>query len=334
MKVIGYATTSPGKRLEPFSYELGKLSSHEVRIQISHCGICHSDVHLIDNDWQISKYPLVPGHEVIGIVSEMGTEVSTLRIGDRVGVGWQCGSCLECEYCVKGDENLCQDSSSTCVGRYGGFSEMLQTDSRFAFKIPDGLESDSAAPLLCGGITVYSPLRHFGVLPGMHVGVVGIGGLGHLAVQFARNFGCRVTAFSTTKSKEEEALALGAHAFIPSNDLDELAHAAYTLDFILVTANATLDWESYVRALKPNGKLCFVGAAPDNLTVSIMELLSKRKSICGSPIGGRHTIREMLSFAANNDIYAKTEVLPMSEVNTALDKVRANKARYRMVLKN
>jgi len=333
MTIKSYAATQAKSALTAHTYQEKSLSPHEVRVKVSHCGVCHSDVHLIDNDWGFSSYPLVAGHEVIGTVEALGTAVTHLRAGQRVGIGWASGACMECEYCVRGDDNLCAKSQATAVGRPGGFGEALIVDGRFAFPIPDQLTSENAAPLLCGGITVYAPLRVFGVTPSMKVGVVGIGGLGHLALQFARAWGCEVTAFSSSADKAAEAQAFGAHHFVSSVDQAAMESHKSSLDFILSTVHADLDWNTYLNLLRPDGKLCFVGVPQSQIQIAAFGLIAGRRSICGNPTGSRHQIQEMLEFAARHGIEAKTEVLPMSEINQALDRVRSNKARYRMVLK-
>lgn len=332
MKIDAFAALATGQPLQPISYEVGAPGRNEVLVQVSHCGICHSDVHLIDNDWRISRYPLVPGHEVVGTVIALGEEVHWLAIGDRVGIGWQAGSCMQCEWCLTGQEQLCSQSKATCVGRHGGFANHVMADARFAFQIPEGLSSAEAAPLLCGGITVYAPLRRYDVRHWHRVAVVGIGGLGHLALQFAAAMGCEVWAISSSASKAAEAMALGAHHFVDSAQENALAALAKTFDFILVTATADLDWQPYVRALRPNGQLVFVTGHATKLQVPASTLL-EHKAIKGSEIGGRALIQEMLQFAARKGIHAQTEVLPITQVNDALAKVRDNTVRYRMVLK-
>jgi uncharacterized zinc-type alcohol dehydrogenase-like protein len=334
MSINAYATPAAKKPLEKFQYEPKELGPHDIEVKITHCGLCHSDIHLIDNDWQISEYPLVPGHEIIGAVTAVGSEVTSFEQGQRVGIGWQRSSCLRCEWCLKGQENLCPEQQATCVGHHGGFAEMIRADSRFAYAIPDELESENAGPLLCGGITVYSPLRNYGVKPWMKVGVIGIGGLGHLALQFARAIGCEVTAFSSTPEKETEAKSFGAHRFIASKEKGALEKAANSLDFIINTVFAGLDWAAYLNVLRPNGKLCFVGAPPTPIRIFAFPLLVGQKSICGSVIGSRSAIREMLDLAARHGIKTKTEIVPMDQVNAVITKVRENKARYRMVLVN
>jgi len=332
MPIHAYAATAAGTPLGPFAYEPEPLGSHGIEISVSHCGICHSDLHLIDNDWGNSTYPLVPGHEVVGEVIAVGSAVSDHQVGDRVGVGWQCGSCGHCDHCVAGDEPFCADNRATCVGRFGGYADRLRVDGRFAFAIPAALSSEVAAPLLCGGATVYTPLRCFGVRPDHRVGVIGIGGLGHLAVQFAHAFGCEVTAFSSSPDKEAEARELGAHHFVASGDTDALGAAAGSLDFILSTVNVSLDWTAYLNALRPRGHLCIVGAVPSALEIPVFPLMVGQRAVCGSVIAGRPMMREMLAFAARHRIGAHTEAMAMTEVNAALDRLRAGQARYRIVL--
>jgi uncharacterized zinc-type alcohol dehydrogenase-like protein len=333
MAINAYAALQAKQKLQPHTYDPAPLGPNEVEIEITHCGICHSDVHLIDNDWGISQYPLVPGHEIVGIVRSAGAGAH-LKPGQRVGVGWQCGSCMNCEWCVRGEENCCPDNRATCVGRPGGFAKSIRVDGRFAFLIPDGMASENAAPLLCGGITVYSPMRLFGVQPHHKVGVIGIGGLGHLGIQFAAAMGCEVTAFSTSPDKEDEARAFGAHYFVVTKDAGHMKAAANTQDFILNTVFASLDWGLWLSILRTRGTMFVLGAPPGNLEIPGFQLLLGQKAVRGSAIGDRSTIREMLEFADRHGVEAKTEVMPMSKANEAIEKVRRNQARYRMVLKN
>ena len=334
MPIDCWAAMAAKESLRPFQYEPKELAACEVEINITHCGICHSDVHLIDNDWGISPYPLVPGHEIIGSVSALGTNVTTLKIGQRVGVGWQRGACLECDYCGRGEENLCLRAVPTCVGGYGGFATRIRVDRHFVFPVPDALDSATAAPLLCGGVTVFTPLRVFGVTPVMKVGVIGIGGLGHLALQFAKAFGCEVTAFSSTPAKEPEARQFGAQHFVTSSDAQAMAKAANSLDFLFATTSVGMDWNALLNVLRPKGKLCVLGGAPVPLTVSPFPLVLGQRTICGSPVGGRASMNEMLDFAARHGIKAKVEVLPLAQANAAIARVASNQARYRMVLVN
>jgi uncharacterized zinc-type alcohol dehydrogenase-like protein len=333
-QIQGLAVHAAGAELLPYRYDPGKLGPREVEIAITHCGICHSDLHLISNDWGISHYPFIPGHEIVGSVAAVGDEVRSLEVGQRVGLGWQSNSCGECEWCSQGMENLCPKAEGTCVHRHGGYAERVRANARFVIPIPEALESECAAPLLCGGITVYNPLRTHGVNPSSRVGIVGIGGLGHIAIQFARVFGAEVTAFSTSAGKEEEVRALGAHRFVNSRESKALKEVAGSLDFILSTVNADQDWGTFVQALRPTGTLCFVGVPPSPVAVHAFPLISGLRSITGNPTGSPYRIREMLDVAARHGVKAQTERFPMARANEAIEKVKKNKVRYRAVLAN
>jgi uncharacterized zinc-type alcohol dehydrogenase-like protein len=333
-EIHGLAVHAAGAELLSYKYDAGELQPHEVEIKISHCGVCHSDVNLIDNDWGISKYPFIPGHEIVGTVVALGSEVKDRAMGERVGVGWQADSCGICEWCRQGDEHLCAKSQPTCVGRNGGFAEKIRVNSRFAIPVPEALESENAAPLLCGGITVYSPLRNHGVRPSSRVGVIGIGGLGHLGVQFAKAFGAEVTAFSTSKDKEAEALALGAHHFVNTRDTGALKKMAGSFDFLLSTVSADQDWQAYVNALRPKGMFCVVGPAPSPMQVQTFSLIAGQKAISGSPTGSPRDLFEMLDVAARHGVKATTEKFAMAKANDAVAKVKKNQVRYRAVLAN
>jgi uncharacterized zinc-type alcohol dehydrogenase-like protein len=332
--IQGLAAHAAGAELLPFRYDPGDLGMQEVEIGITHCGICHSDLHLISNDWGISQYPFIPGHEIIGTITAIGSRVRSLKVGERVGLGWQSNSCGECEWCSRGLENLCASLEATCVHRNGGYANSVRANSRFVMRIPHALPSEQAAPLLCGGITVYSPLRDHGVNPSSRVGIVGIGGLGHIAIQFARVFGAEVIAFSTSTGKEEEARALGAHHFVHSRESKSMKEVAGSLDFILNTANADQDWNVYIQALRPTGTLCFVGVPPSPVSVQAFPLISGIRTITGSPIGSPQKIREMLDVAARHGVKATTEAFSMAKANDAIEKVKKNKVRYRAVLSN
>jgi uncharacterized zinc-type alcohol dehydrogenase-like protein len=334
MRVSAFAALAPKAALEPFAYQAGPLGPHDVEIDISFCGLCHSDLHLIDDDWSRSAYPLVPGHEIVGTVCAIGAEVKHLRVGDRAGVGWQRSACLSCALCLDGRENLCAAQQATCVGNHGGLAERLRTDGRFAFPVPSGLESAVAAPLLCGGVTVYAPLRRYGIDATKTVGVIGLGGLGHLAIGFLRAFGCEIVAFSSSADKRDEALRMGAHEFARSTDPREIRRFANRLDFVLSTVPARLDWIGYLQALRPNGVLCLVGSPPGLLQLPAGMLLTGQKSLCGSDIGDRATIVEMLRFAERHRIAPVVETAPMSEVNREIERLRRNQVRYRAVLES
>jgi alcohol/geraniol dehydrogenase (NADP+) len=334
MQIQGLAAHAAGAELLPLRYDPGKLGAREVEIAVTHCGISHSDLHLIANDWGISQFPFVPGHEIIGTVAAVGAEVKSLAVGQRVGLGWQSNSCGECEWCMKGQENLCASSEGTCVHRHGGFADRVRASARFVIPIPDALPSEQTAPLLCGGITVYSPLRVFGVNPSSRVGVVGIGGLGHIAIQFARVFGAEVTAFSTTIAKEEEARTLGAHHFVNSRESKAMKEVAGSLDLIVTTVNADQDWGTFVQTLRPTGTLWFVGVPPSPVAVHAFPLITGARAIAGSPVGSPWLLREMLDVAARHGVKAITERFPMNKANEAIEKVKKGKVRYRAVLAN
>jgi alcohol/geraniol dehydrogenase (NADP+) len=333
MTVSAFAALAAKQALAPFEYDPSPLGPADVEVDISHCGICHSDLHLIDNDWSSSTYPLVPGHEIVGTVAAVGADC-TLVVGQRVGIGWQRSACLECEQCRAGHENLCATQQATCVGNMGGFARSIRTDGRFVFALPDALDAAAAAPLLCGGVTVFAPLRRWGVGASSRVGVIGLGGLGHLALRFLRAMGSQVTAFTSSPDKRDDALRLGADAVTSSVSPREIRGMANTLDFLLCTVPARLDWISYLQTLKPNGVLCLVGAPPGLLQIPAAQLLTGQRAICGSDIGSPAAIREMLAFAAEHGIGAEVETAPMADVNVALQRVRDNRVRYRMVLTN
>lgn len=332
MPIDAYAVHRPGQALDRFQYDPEPLGPHDVEIEITHCGICHSDIHLIKNEWGINEYPLVPGHEIVGMVRQLGGSVTGLRPGQRVGVGWQRSSCLECGPCNDGDENLCTHLEATCIGHYGGYASAIRTDSRFAFPIPDALDSASAAPLLCAGITVFAPLRRHGIGRGSRIGVLGIGGLGHLAIQFADALGAEVTALSSSPDKKMDALKLGADHFIDTSDGAKLKRAGRSLDLILSTVSADVEWVDFLAMLKPDGLLCLVGVPNRPVTIPAFSLIGGQKGIVGSAIGGRIAMREMLEFAATHGVRPRVETMPLSQVNTAVSRVEENKARFRIVL--
>lgn len=334
MPIKGLAAHAAGAELLPYRYEPGEMGANDVEIDITHCGVCHSDLHLITNDWGISQYPFIPGHEVIGTVAQVGSGVKSLAIGQRVGLGWQSNSCGECEWCTSGNENLCALAEATCVHRNGGYADKVRANGRFVIPIPEALDSRNAAPLLCGGVTVYNPLRAHNVNPSSRVGIIGIGGLGHLAIQFARVFGAEVTAFSTSPAKEEEARTLGAHKFVNTRETRSLKDVAGTMDFILSTVNADQDWGIYMQALRPMGTLCFVGIPPSPVSLQAFPMIAGIRTVTGSPIGSPHRLREMLDVAARHGVKAQTEMFPMAKANEAVEKVKKNKVRYRAVLCN
>ncbi|MGH8455685.1 MAG: NADPH-dependent aldehyde reductase Ahr [Stenotrophobium sp.] len=332
--IRAYAAQKSGGALEAFSYEPGALHPEQVEIRVEYCGICHSDLSMLDNEWRRTAYPFVPGHEVVGIVSAMGTQAQNVRAGQRVGLGWRSGSCMHCTPCLSGDQHLCRNGEETIVGRHGGFAERVRCHWSWALPLPQGVDAATAGPLFCGGLTVFSPIFELGVKPTDRVGVVGIGGLGHLAIRFLNKWGCEVTAFTSSAAKRDEALQLGAHQVVASNEKAALKALAGTLDFIIVTSNVALDWPAYLAALAPHGQLHFVGVVREPLNISSGQIMSGQKSVSASPIGSPATAMKMLEFCARHGIAPMAEEFPMSRVNDAIARLRAGKARYRIVLKN
>jgi len=333
-EIHGLAVHAAGAHLLPYKYDPGALKADEVEVKISHCGVCHSDVHLIDNDWGISRYPFIPGHEIVGAVTAVGSSVANLKVGQRVGIGWQSDSCGVCEWCRKGEEHLCAKAQPTCVGRNGGYADAIRVNWRFAIPVPEPLASENVAPLLCGGITVYAPIRNHGVRPSSRVGIIGIGGLGHMGLQFAKAFGAEVTAFSTSKGKESEARALGAHHFVNTRETGAMKKLGGSFDFLLSTVNADQDWGGYINALRPRGSLCIVGVPPSPIALQAFPLVAGQKSLAGSPTGSPSDIAEMLDVAARHSVKAVTERFAMDKANEAVAKVKKNQVRYRAVLAN
>ncbi|HEY3900240.1 MAG TPA: NAD(P)-dependent alcohol dehydrogenase [Chthoniobacter sp.] len=332
--VHGYAASEAKGTLKPFEFDLGELGPEEVEVKVTHCGICHSDLSMLDNEWGMSKYPFVPGHEAVGTVVAMGHEAKGLEIGQRVGIGWSSYSCLSCHQCLSGEHNLCAQSQGTIVGRYGGFADRLRAQWTWVRPLPDALDLAKAGPLLCGGVTVFTPFLKHKISPTARVGIIGIGGLGHMALQFANKWGCEVHAFTTSDSKEKEARQLGAH-FVHNTKRDGvLQKLAGSLDLILSTINAPLDVPGLLGALAPNGRLHVVGAILDPMPVPAFGLIMGQKSISGSPVGSPNTISTMLEFCARHTVVPITETFPMSRVNDALEHLRSGKARYRIVLVN
>lgn len=331
--IHAYAALKAGEKLQSFEYDPGELGSDEVEIDVDYCGICHSDLSILENQWGVSEYPVVPGHEVVGTVAAIGSQVKTLSVGQTVGLGWFSGSCMYCEWCLSGDHNLCQTAEQTIVGRFGGFADKVRAKAGWVVSLPDGMDAAKAGPLFCGGITVFNPILQLNLKPTDHVGVIGIGGLGHMALQFLRAWGCEVTAFSSSPSKEEEARELGAHHFINSQDEKALESVANSLDAVISTVNVDLNWDAYIAALRPKGRLHLVGAIPSPISSSIFPLLMGQKSISSSPVGSPSTIMTMLDFAMLHNIQPVTEFFSFDQVNEALDKLKHGNPRYRLVLK-
>lgn len=334
MPFFAYAAGEKNGALRGMRYEPAVLGAQEVELAISHCGLCHSDLHLLADDWGIGRFPLVPGHEIVGTIAAMGPEVRGLQLGERVGLGWQRGACLRCGTCLEGSENLCPEQQATCIGHFGGFADRIRADARFVFPIPSALTSEEAAPLLCGGATAYSALRRGGVTARSRVAVLGVGGVGHLALQFARTFGSHVTAITSSPDKDAAARMCGAHEVLVLRGASEWTPLAGRYDFILCTVHADLDWMAVVGALRPGGTLCFVGAPVQPLVLPVGVLLAGQRSVTGSLGAGRATLREMLEHAARTGVRARVETMPMSDANRAVERLRANQARFRVVLVN
>jgi len=331
--ILGYAAKSPGQPLELLGYEAPELGDQDVRVSVSHCGLCYSDIHAIDDDYGVFIFPFVGGHEIVGYVSEVGSAVSGLKEGERVGIGWQGRSCGSCEWCLQGEVQLCQEIADCGTWTpYGGFSSSVVVDGRFVYPLPDEMPAEVAAVLLCAGITVYSPLRTYAAGPDKKVGIVGVGGLGHLAIQFADALGSEVTAISSSPGKKEEALALGADRFVVSGDEAGMKELDYYLDLLLCTAHGDVDWEALLMTVKKRGRIVLIGFP--TMDFNPTDLVAHELSITGSFLGSRPVMREMLSFAQAHGITPQIELMPMSQVNEAIRRVRENKARYRIVLVN
>ncbi|MGA9178979.1 MAG: NAD(P)-dependent alcohol dehydrogenase [Desulfobacterales bacterium] len=333
MTIKAYAALTAGGKLEPFEYDPGELGVDQVEIDISSCGICHSDLSMLNNDWQMTEYPLVPGHEIVGKINAVGERVTHLKPGQIVGLGWFSKSCMTCSECMSGNYNLCPTVEGIIVGRHGGFANKVRADKTWVFPLPEGINVATAGPLFCGGITVFNPIIQNNIQPTDRVGVVGIGGLGHMALRFLNAWGCEVTAFSTSPGKEAEARELGAHHFVNTHDADALAKLANSYDMILVAVNVDLSWDGYINALRPKGKLHIVGAVP-SVSATVFPLIIGQKSIGGSPLGSPATMATMIEFAARHGIAPVTETFPMSKVNDAMEKLRTGKPRFRLVLEN
>lgn len=331
--VTSWAAPAPNKDLELFRHELPDLAPFEIVVAVTHCGLCASDVHLIDDDVPDSDYPRVCGHEVVGHVVQVGSGHTGKSIGQRVGIGWQKGACLTCEHCLKGDEQHCPDIQFTCcAGAFGGFSDLLRCDARFAYDIPEAMASEVAAPLLCAGHTTFTALKD-NVKTGEHVGIVGIGGLGHLAIQYAAKMGCRVTALSRGNAKHDDALRYGASSVLDLQDKDALSTAQNSLDFLFVCAPAVDDWSVMFDLLRARGRLCIAGMVK-SIDVDVLSMIDRTLSIVSANAGGRADMVDMFRFSQTHGITPEVEVFPMSEINLALKRLRSNKAKYRIVLEN
>lgn len=330
--IKAYAALSAGAALEAFEYDPGELANNEVEIEVESCGLCHSDLSMLDNDWGFTAYPFVPGHEVIGKIVAIGADVTSTVVGERVGLGWHAAYCNTCSTCLAGDQNLCSNAQPTIAGRHGGFADKVRAQASAVVSIPEGVNADSAGPLFCGGVTVFNPLLQFDIKPTAKVAVIGIGGLGHMALQFLNAWGCEVTAFTSSERKKVESLAMGAHHVLNSNSEEELAAAAGKFDLILSTVNAKLNWDGYLATLAPKGRLHFVGATLEPLDIGVFSLIPAQRSVSGSPVGSPNTIKAMLDFTALHKIEPVVEYFKFDQINLAIDRLREGKAHYRIVL--
>ena len=330
--------TSP---LGPFTFDRREPGAHDVQIEILYCGVCHSDIHQVRNEWGGSMYPMVPGHEIVGRVVKVGDHVKKFAVGDLAGVGCFVDSCRTCPNCLDGIEQYCdQGMTGTYNGvervskapTYGGYSSLIVVDENYTLKVSPKLPLERVAPLLCAGITTYSPLRHVGVGKGHKVGVLGLGGLGHMAVKFAVAFGAEVTMLSSSPSKEKDAASLGAHHFALTSDAEKMKNLSNHFDFILNTVSAQHEYGTYLNLLRTNGTMIVVGVPPTPSAVPAFQLIAKRRSIIGSLIGGIKETQEMLDFCAEHNIASDVEVIKIQDINEAYERMLKGDVRYRFVI--
>ncbi len=340
MRTPAYAAPSADEPLAPFTVERREPRAHEVLIDILYCGVCHSDIHQVRDEWGGSIFPMVPGHEIVGRVSRAGEGATKFSVGDLVGVGCFVDSCRSCEPCRAGEEQYCREGmTGTYNSRergsgeptYGGYSTRIVVDENYVVRIPDGIAPERAAPLLCAGITTYSPLRHFGVKAGDEVAVVGLGGLGHMAVKLARAMGARVTVLSTSESKRQDAMALGATGFLSTRERSMFREHAGTFDFIIDTVSAQHDYNAYLNLLKIDGTMVLLGI-PDPTPLSAFPLVAGRRRLAGSMIGGIRETQEMLDFCAEHGVAADVEMIDIADINTAYERMLKGDVRYRFVI--
>ncbi|MDY6853637.1 MAG: NAD(P)-dependent alcohol dehydrogenase [Thermodesulfobacteriota bacterium] len=330
--IKAFAAFKSGGELKHYEYDPGELKPDEVEINILSCGICHTDLSVIDNITKNAQYPLVPGHEVVGKICKVGDKVKQLTVGQIVGLGWHSGYCNECAFCRSGNHNLCADSQATIIGHHGGFAEKVRAAANSVVPIPDGIDVESAGPLFCGGVTVFNPLVQFNVKPTDKVAVIGIGGLGHMALQFLNAWGCEVTAFTSRKDKKKDVLRLGAHHTLNTCNKKDIKAVAGHFDMIISTVNVKLDWNLYLNTLNSRGRLHFVGTILDPLDINAFSLITSQRSISGSPVGSPSTIAKMLNFASLHGIKPVIEKFSFDDINEAITRLRNGHAHYRIVL--
>jgi cinnamyl-alcohol dehydrogenase len=341
VKALGWAARDTSGVLSPFNFSRRATGDRDVQFKVLYCGLCHSDLHSIKNEWGGTRYPLVPGHEIVGVVTEVGSKVHKFKVGDKVGVGCMVDSCRKCDQCVNDLENYCSQMVPTYAAvlpdgtiTQGGYSDIMVAVEDFIIRWPENLPMDKGAPLLCAGITTYSPLRYYGLdKPGLHIGVVGLGGLGHVAVKFAKAFGTKVTVISTSASKKKEAIQkLGADAFLISRDQEEMQAAAGTFDGIIDTVSAVHPIQPLLSLLKPHGQLILVGAPEKPLELPAFSVIMTRKKVAGSLIGGLKETQEMIDFAAKHGILPDVEIISMDYVNEAMERLAKADVKYRFVI--
>lgn len=311
--------------------EPGPLGTEEVEVAVEHCGLCHSDLSIFNDEFGISQFPATLGHEVVGRVTAVGPSAKGVTVGQQVGVGWFSGSCMHCRQCLSGRQHLCPQAQLTIVGHRGGFASHIRCHWAWAIPLPEGLDLADAGPLLCGGITVFSPLVAH-ARPVDRVGVIGIGGLGHMALKFAAAYGCDVTAFTSSESKFDEAKSFGARHVVSSKDSAAIKKLGGSLDLLISTVSAPIDWDAMIGTVAPNGRLHVVGLMVEPIPVSAFSLILQQRAVSGSPTGSPVGIATMLDFAARHRIAPQTEHFPMSRINEAFARLESGKARYRIVL--
>lgn len=332
--IKAWAALEAGGKLQPFNYEMSPITAEEVEIEVEYCGLCHTDLSFIKNESGVIPYPLVAGHEIIGKIVSLGdvAKQKGLSVGQTVGLGWNKESCQHCEPCLEGAQHLCSTIQATIYGNHGGFANRVKAHWIWTIPVPQELDSADAGPLFCAGITVFSPLMEYAIRPTDKIGVFGIGGLGHLAVQFCQAWGSEVTAFSSTEAKYEEIKKMGATHVISSRDSTAWETLQGKFDLIIITVAVTLDWDKIIAMLSPKGRLHFVGIIFEPLPLSVMSLLISQKTVSASPGGSRSSIDKMLRFAALHNIRPIVEHFPMSSINEAIEHMESGKANYRIVL--
>ena len=336
-----YAAQDKTSPLAPWQFERRKPGPHDIQIDIHFCGVCHSDLHQVRDEWGGSIYPMVPGHEIVGKVAAVGTAVTKFKVGDTAAVGVMVDSCRTCKNCEKQMEQYCEEGMTGTYNGYerdkktmtqGGYSSAIVTDERWVYHVSDKLDMAATAPLLCAGITTYSPLRFAGVTKGMKVGIIGLGGLGHMGVKFAVSFGAEVTLISTSPSKQKDADRLGAHHFLLSTDKESMKKFKGYFDVLLDCVSANHDYNNYLNLLDLEGKLMVVGLPSESPEVSPFALITNRRTITGSMIGGTAETQEMLDYCAEHNIVSDVEVIPVQQINEAYERMLKNDVRYRFVL--